>query len=44
MTPQNFARGCLLLSASVRSRLLFEFLEQPHILDGDDGLIGEGLE
>ena len=23
---------------------LSEFLEQPHVLDGDDGLVGEGLE
>ena len=31
-----------------RRRLLFqrlgEFLEQPHVLDGDHGLVGEGLE
>src|SRR5215831_3962842 len=24
--------------------LLFELREQPHVLDGDDGLVGEGLE
>ena len=23
---------------------LLQFLEQPHVFDGDDGLIGEGLE
>ena len=32
-------------SASVRSRLrASQLLEQPHVLDGDDGLVGEGLE
>ena len=23
---------------------LLQFFEQPHVLDGDDGLVGEGLE
>jgi hypothetical protein len=27
-----------------RAVLLLQFLEQPHVLDGDDGLVGEGLE
>ena len=32
-------------SASVRSRVArLQLLEQPHVLDGDDGLVGEGLE
>ena len=26
------------------ARPLFQFLEQPHVLDGDHGLIGEGFE
>ena len=30
--------------ASVRSRFVPEFIEQPHVLDSDDGLIGEGFE
>ena len=35
---QDLARRRLLLQR------LFEFLEQPHIFDGDHGLIGEGFE
>ena len=38
MTPKNFTRGSLLLQR------LFEFLEQPHVLDGDHGLVGEGFQ
>ena len=38
MTPKDFTRGSLLLQR------FLEFLEQPHVLDGDDGLIGEGFE
>ena len=38
MTPKNFARRGLLLQR------LLEFFEQPHILDGDHGLVGEGFE
>ena len=35
----------LRLSDSVRSLVLrLNFIKQPHILDGDDGLVGEGLE
>ena len=32
---QGFAQLCV---------ALLEFLEQPHVLDGDDGLVGEGFE
>ena len=35
---QDFGRGRLLLER------LFRLVEQPHVLDGDDGLVGEGLE
>ena len=35
---QDFARRCLLLQR------FLELLEQPHILDGDHGLIGEGFK
>ena len=35
---QNFTRGSLLLQR------LGEFVEQPHVLDRDDGLIGESFE
>ena len=35
---QNLARGCLLLQR------FFELLEQPDILNGDHGLIGESFE
>ena len=35
---QDFTRGRLLLQR------FLEFLEQPHVLDGDHGLVGEGLE
>ena len=38
MTPKNFARRRLLLQR------FLEFLEQPHVLDGDHGLVGEGFE
>ena len=38
MTPKNFTRRCLLLQR------LLEFLKQPHVLDGDDRLVGEGFE
>ena len=31
-------------SASLSSRCVPEFLEQPHVLDGDDRLVGEGLQ
>src|SRR5215470_7687682 len=36
--PKNLACRGLLLECLLR------FLKQPHILDGDDGLVGEGLE
>ncbi len=32
---QRLAQFCVALA---------EFLEQPHVLDGDDGLVGEGFE
>ena len=35
---QDFTRGSLLLQR------LFEFVEQPNVLDGDHRLVGEGLE
>ena len=35
---QDFTRRCLLLQR------FLEFLEQPHILDGDHGLVGEGFQ
>ena len=35
---QDFTRRRLLLQR------LLEFLEQPHVLDGDHGLVGEGFE
>ena len=35
---QDFARRRLLLQR------LFEFVEQPHILDRDDGLVGESFK
>ena len=38
MTPKNLARRRLLLQG------LLEFLEQPNVLDGDHGLIGEGFQ
>ena len=38
MTPKDFTRGRLLFQR------FLEFLEQPHVLDGDHGLIGEGFE
>ena len=40
MTPRISLVAVLLL----RDRDSFEFLEQPHVLDGDHGLIGEGFE
>ena len=38
MTPR------ISLVAVCCSNASFEFLEQPHVLDGDDGLIGEGFK
>ena len=35
---KDFARGSLLFQR------FFEFLEQPHVLDGDDSLVGEGFK
>src|SRR5262249_21411783 len=32
------------MSLGQRLVLLLEFLEEAHILDGDDGLVGEGLQ
>ena len=50
--PQDLGRRGLLLQRlrhlcvgrRERPILLLEFREQPHVLDGDDGLVGEGLE
>jgi len=50
--PQDFARRSLLLQrlTNLRMRLrqrpilLLQLREQPHVLDGDDGLTGEGLQ
>ena len=36
--PQDLARRRLLLQR------LFRLVEQAHVLDGDDGLVGEGLQ
>ena len=45
MTPQNLARGRLLLQSFGKIAVaLLQFLEQPHVLDGDDRLIGEGFQ
>src|SRR5215475_10821195 len=43
--PQDLARGCLLVEG-LRQVLVprLQLLEQPHVLDGDDRLVGEGLE
>ena len=38
MTPK------ISLVAVCCSNAFLEFLEQPHVLDGDDGLVGEGFE
>ena len=38
MTPK------ISLVAVCCSKRFLEFLEQPHVLDGDHGLIGEGFE
>ena len=38
MTPKNFTCRRLLLQR------FLELVEQPHVLDGDDRLIGEGFE
>ena len=35
---QDFTRRCLLLQR------FLQFLEQPHVLDGDHGLVGEGFK
>ena len=49
---ENLGRGGLLLqrlgdlgmSLGDSAVLLLQFREQAHVLDGDDGLVGEGLE
>src|SRR5512145_445368 len=49
---EDFASGCLLFQGLAHLRvglherpvLFLEFLEQPHVLDGNHGLVGEGLE
>ena len=50
--PENL-RGCRLLLQGLahlgvglreRTILLLQFCKEPHVLDGDNGLIGEGLE
>src|SRR5215467_12417961 len=43
--PQDLARRRLLLQRLGQVLIAsLELLEQPHVLDGDDGLVGEGLE
>ena len=45
MTPKNLTRRSLLLQRLGDLAIaLFQFLEQPHVLDGDDRLVGEGFE
>ena len=39
--PQDLGRRGLLLQTRTLLRLQFE---QPHVLDGDDGLVGKGLD
>ena len=42
---EHLGRCCLMLQGLAQFCVaLLEFLEQPHVLDGDHGLIGEGLE
>ena len=45
MMPSTSARRRLMFQRFAQFRIaLAEFLEQPHILDGDHRLIGEGFE
>ena len=45
MTPQDLARRCLLFQRFSQIAIAFlQFLEQPHVLDGDHRLVGEGFE
>ena len=45
MTPQDFTRRRLLLQRLGQFAIaVLQFLEQPHVLDGDDRLVGEGFE
>ena len=37
-------RGLMLQSLAQFRIALLEFLEQPHVLDGDDGLVGESFK
>ena len=42
---QNFAGRRLMIQGFGQVRVAFlQFFEQPHVLDGDDGLVGEGFE
>ncbi len=42
---QNFAGRRLLVQSLAQITIAFlQFFEQPHILDGDHGLVGEGFE
>ena len=42
---EHLGRCRLMLQRLAQFRVaLAEFLEQPHVLDGDDGLVGEGFE
>ncbi len=44
MMPSISARRRLMLQGLAQFRVArLEFLEQPHILDGDHGLVGEGF-
>ena len=43
--PEDLGRRCLLLKRRRQVAVTrLELLEQAHILDGDDGLVGEGLQ
>ena len=45
MMPQHFTRCRLLLQSFAQFCVAFlQFFEQPHVLDGDHGLVGEGLQ
>src|SRR5262245_60650781 len=44
MTRRTSAVAVCCSRASVRSRLRTQLLEQPDVLDGDNSLVGEGLQ
>src|SRR6266511_750681 len=42
---EHLGRCCLILQGLAQFRVaLLDFLEQTYVLDGDDGLVGEGFE